>query len=99
MDLTAKPRARPDYRLEKLDDELLLYHPSRTTIMYCNVTASLIWQLCDGQRTGQEIADLLSMAYEQPAAEMAAAVADTLAQFCRHGAIDLGDAPIRPKSG
>jgi len=99
MDLTAKPRPQPDYRLEKLDDELLLYHPSRTTIMYCNAAASLIWQLCDGQRTGQEIADLLSAAYEQPAAEMAAAVADTLAEFCRHRAIDWSDSPIRPKSG
>lgn len=99
MELTAKPRPKPDYRLEKIDQELLLYHPSRTTIMYCNATASLIWQLCDGQRTGQEIADLLSAAYEQPAADMAAAVADILEQFCRHGAIELDGLPPRKKSG
>ncbi|NJN95929.1 MAG: PqqD family protein [Anaerolineales bacterium] len=99
MELSAKPRQKPDYRLEKLDDELLLYHPGRTAIMYCNTTASLIWQLCDGLRTGQEIANLLSTAYEQPTAEMAAAVAATLEQFCRHGAIELDSQSARQKSG
>ena len=50
-----KPRRKPDYRLEAIDNELLLYHPAETKILYCNETASLIWQLCDGQRTLQEI--------------------------------------------
>jgi len=33
MDLQDKPKQKPDYRLEALDDELLLYHPNQTTIM------------------------------------------------------------------
>ena len=55
--------------------------------MYCNPTASLIWGLCDGQRTVQEIIALLGAAYEQAAAAVAADVEATLGQFYQHGAI------------
>ncbi len=84
MELSCKPRQTPDFRLEQLDGELLLYHPGQTTIMYCNSTASLIWGLCDGQRTVQDIIGLLSAAYEQT---VAADVEATLEQFHQHGAI------------
>jgi Coenzyme PQQ synthesis protein D (PqqD) len=87
MELSCKPRQTPDFRLEQLDGELLLYHPGQTTIMYCNPTASLIWGLCDGQRSVQGIIALLSAAYEQAAAAVAADVKATLEQFHQHGAI------------
>jgi len=87
MELNCKPRQTADFRLEQLDGELLLYHPGQTTIMYCNSTASLIWGLCDGQRSVQDIIDLLSAAYEQAAAAVAADVKATLGQFHQHGAI------------
>jgi hypothetical protein len=87
MELSCKPRQTPDFRLEQLDGELLLYHPGQTTIMYCNPTASLIWGLCDGQRSVQDIIALLSAAYEQAAAAVAADVKATLEQFHQHGAI------------
>ena len=87
MELSCKPRQTPDFRLEQLDDELLLYHPGQTTIMYCNPTASLIWGLCDGQRTVRDIVALLSAAYEQAAAAVAADVEAALEQFYQHGAI------------
>ena len=92
MELSCKPQQTPDFRLEQLDGELLLYHPGRTTIMYCNPTASLIWGLCDGQRSVQDIIDLLSAAYDQAAAAVAADVKATLEQFHQHGAIGyVGD--------
>jgi hypothetical protein len=101
MDLSDKPTQKPDYRLEKLDDELLLYHPDRTVIMYCNPTASLVWQLCDGQRTIGQMIDLLRAAYDQPEAVITADVLAALEQFCRHGAVQLGpeNQPARRKSG
>ena len=33
-----RPRRRPDYRLEELDGEVLIYHPTETTVVYCNQT-------------------------------------------------------------
>lgn len=91
MSLSNKPRQKADYRLEKIDDELLLYHPSRTTIMYCNETASLVWQLCDGERTVQEIIDLLGAAYSEAGEAIATEVCATLEQFQQHHAIEYVD--------
>lgn len=99
MELHDKPKQQPDYRLEKLDDELLLYHPDRTTIMYCNVTASLVWQLCDGARAVREMIDLLGAAYDQPEAAITAEVISTLDKFCRHGAVTVGNHAAAKKSG
>ena len=84
-----RPRQKPDYRLEMIDDELLLYHPGKTKILYCSQTASLIWHLCDGQRTGQEIVALLSAAFPEAAETVAADVEATLREFLRHGAIEF----------
>lgn len=98
MELSCIPQQKPDFRLEQLDGELLLYHPSRTTIIYCNPTASLIWQLCDGTRAVEEIIALLSAAYEQPADTLAAEIAATLAQFRQHQAIEYVGETAR-KSG
>lgn len=84
-----KPRRKPDYRLEMLDDELLLYHAAQTRILYCNESASTIWQLCDGQRTSQEITAILSAAYPEAADRIADDVEETLQQFLQHGAIEF----------
>ena len=86
--MSTKPRRMPDYRLEKMDDELLLFHPAQTKILYCNDTASLIWQLCDGTRTAQEIVTILSEAYPDAADVIARDVDATLKQFLDHGAIE-----------
>jgi hypothetical protein len=81
MNLSAKPKQKPDYNLEMIDGELLLYHLSETKILYFNETASLIWQLCDGQQSVGEIITLLSGAYPEAAETIAADVEDTLQQF------------------
>lgn len=83
------PAQQPDFRLEMLDDELLLYHPAATKIMYCNATASLVWQLCNGQRSVQEIIALLANAYPEAADSLPADVTAALQQFVDHGAITL----------
>lgn len=89
MLLSDRPKPGSDYYLELIDNELLLYHLSRTTILYCNQTASLVWQLCDGQRTVQEITALLGVAYPQATGIIADEIIATLQQFLEHGAITL----------
>lgn len=89
MSVVNKPRRRPDYRLEVIDNELLLFHPAQTKILYCSETASLIWQLCDGQRTPQEITALLAAAFPEAADTIARDVEATLRRFLQHGAIEL----------
>jgi hypothetical protein len=89
LSCSKKPRRQPDYCLEAIDNELLLFHPARTQMLYCNETASMIWQLCDGQRTPQEIIALLAEAFPEAADTMADDVEATLKQFSRHGAIEF----------
>ena len=89
MSLSEKPRQKADYRLEQMDDELLLFHPSQTKIIYCNSTASLVWQLCDGQRTGHDIVKLLQTAFPESAETISADVQTTLNEFSQHGAIEF----------
>jgi hypothetical protein len=91
MALSHKPRQKPDFRLEEIDGELLLYHPTQTTIMYCNPSASVIWQLCDGERTVEEITILLAAAFAQNLETITADVESTLDLFCKHKAIDMLD--------
>ena len=89
MDLSAKPKQKPDFHLEVIDGELLLYHLGETKILYFNETASLIWRLCDGRQTVGEIIDLLSEAYPDAAGTMAADVEETVQQFLTAGCIEL----------
>jgi hypothetical protein len=87
MDLSQRPRRKADYCLEKIDDELLLYHPGETKILYCNQTASLVWGLCDGGRTAEEITALLVESYPEAAETIPGNVETTLSQFLEYGVI------------
>ena len=89
MKLSAKPKQKPNYHLEMMDGELLLYHLDETKILYCNQTASLIWHLCDGQRTVGEMIDILGEAYPEAAEPMASDVEETMQQFLAAGCIEL----------
>jgi hypothetical protein len=87
------PRPLPDYQLQELDHEIVLYHPSQTRILYLNQSASLVWSLCDGQRTTDEIISLLSEAYPEAADEIATDVQATLTLFLDNGSIELVGSP------
>ncbi|MFP4345721.1 MAG: PqqD family protein [Anaerolineales bacterium] len=89
MNPRERPRREPGYRLEMVDDELLLFHPATTRIVYCNATAGLIWRLCDGERTVGEIVALLTEAYPEAAETLAADVERALEQLCACRAITL----------
>ena len=84
-----RPKQKSDYCLEVLDGEILLYHPSHTRIFYCNQTSALIWQLCDGKRTGQEITSLLVEAYPDAETTISTEVDVTLQQFGDQGVIEF----------
>jgi hypothetical protein len=83
-----RPRHAPDFRLETLDNEVLLYHPGQTKAVYLNETASLVWNLCNGERDPGEITELLQEAFPEAAEQIAADVDRVLAEFAGHGAIE-----------
>ncbi len=83
------PRPVPDFDLQQLDGEIVLYHPSQTRILYLNPSASLVWKLCDGTRTTQAIINLLTEAYPDAAGEIPADVQAALQQFLKNGCIEM----------
>src|SRR5262245_48222751 len=89
MTIGNKPRPKADYRLESLDNEILLYHPASTRVLYLNETASLIWRLCNGERMTSEIMALLKDAFPDEAATIEQEVESALRRFVEHDAIEF----------
>lgn len=89
MDQARIPSRVGEFRLEQMDDDLLLYHPGMTKAVRLNESASLVWHIVDGQRSVGEIVALLSGAYPEQAPAVAADVVNTLARLAEEGAIEL----------
>jgi hypothetical protein len=89
MEDNLKPFRVPEYRLEQVDNEMLLFNPAKTNILYCNETASLVWQLCDGQRSIGQIVTLLVDAYPEAAESIKRDVQAVLKDFQDNGAAIL----------
>ena len=89
MTASRVPKQVSGYHLEHMDGELLLHHPTSTKVVYLNETASLIWHLCDGQRTTDEVAELLRDSFPEPGGTIADDVEATLRLFVDHGAIEF----------
>ena len=89
MDLQRKPLRKNGFHVEQLDDAYLLYHPGGDQIVQMNPTAYVIWQLCDGQRTVDELVEVLQQAYPDAVNEIATDVPEMLQQWAKDGCVDL----------
>ena len=76
MDLNKTVRLQPDYLLERIDNEITVYHPTLTTSFFLNETGALIWALCDGTRSVAEIIRTLGALYPESRAQFATDVTD-----------------------
>lgn len=83
------PKTIDDFQLEEIDGELLLYSPKATQSIYLNPSASVIWQLCTGANTTQDIIDLLQQQFPESPAEIEKDVLTTIEQFAEQKAINL----------
>lgn len=89
MQSTVIPTPKPGFRLEELDGEVLLLHPGETRTIYLNESASLIWRLCNGERTISELETLLAEAFPESSDNIHADLAATLSTLVEHGAVTL----------
>ena len=65
MDINKTVVLESGYLLERIDNEITVYHPTLATSLYLNETGALIWELCDGVRPISEIIDLLLEIYPE----------------------------------
>ncbi|MEK6753569.1 MAG: PqqD family protein [Chloroflexota bacterium] len=76
------------FQIETLDGEIVLLHPTRNIIIHSNQTGALIWLLCDGARTTDEITEILSAAYPEASAEIRADVPAVIQTLASRGALE-----------
>jgi coenzyme PQQ synthesis protein D (PqqD) len=63
-ELTTKPPERVEgLEVSQEDDGFIVYQPETDRVHYFNHTGILILELCDGQRTPAEIAQLIGHGY------------------------------------
>jgi len=92
------PVQRYTFVLEEMDEEALLYHEGLKKTIYLNETAAVIWKLCDGERTIQNIIDLLNQAYADSGDHVNADVADAIASLAGEGALRVRAAAEKVES-
>lgn len=83
------PIPRQGFQLEELDGETLLYRHSLKKMIYLSESAAVVWKLCDGERTAQEIVNLLADAYPESRETVIGDVVAALDSLVREGALHM----------
>lgn len=63
---TIIPKGRPDILAKEIGQETILYSDTDEAIHVLNATAKLIWKLCDGQHSLEDIARKLQEEFAVP---------------------------------
>lgn len=75
------PMRRDGLQVETMDGELIVLDTVRDVVVHANATAALVFQLCDGQRSVDDITALLCDAYPDSAADIRADVPAIIAHL------------------
>jgi hypothetical protein len=87
VDPIARPRPIADVEAHVLGDDLLLYRSASEMAYSLNSAAKMVWELCDGTRTVDEIAAEIATRLGAPddtRDELLRDVRDTVGQFERY---------------
>jgi hypothetical protein len=87
------PRQLPDCHTEDFHGETLLYWPSLEKMIYLNEIAAVIWNMCDGHRTVQQIVDVLAGAYPEASTLVKTDVEQAIETLIREGAVQIDVSP------
>lgn len=81
------PEQNTDFVVAEYEGELLLYNIIKEEYLTVSTTAILIWQLCDGIRTEQEIVEMLKESYPDAGTAIEGDVQEFLDFVSENGAI------------
>jgi len=76
------------FYLETLDDEIVLLHPHQNIMIYSNQIGALIWRLCDGHRSVDQIVEILGEAYPEDADQIRVDVTTFIQSLISRGALE-----------
>jgi pyrroloquinoline quinone biosynthesis protein D len=81
------PKQAFGFFVEEMEGENLLYRLGTHKAIHLNETATLIWKLCDGSRTVQDIVDLLKQEFPDSEADIAVDVREAVELLAGEGAL------------
>jgi hypothetical protein len=82
------PTSAPSVVWEELDGECVLYDEARDELHRLNGTASVVWQLCDGTTTVEQLVGELADAYGAPREVIEGDVTTLLGELAMQGLLD-----------
>ncbi len=77
--------------LEEMDEGALIYNPGTTTALQLNSSSTLIWQLCDGSHSVEDIVAYLSENFPEAVAHIEQDVMITIMELSREGVLTTID--------
>jgi len=85
------PAINQDYRVEKFENEIILYTISGTKVIALNETAYMVYQLCNGELTVGEMVKMLSDAYPGQEEAIRADTISAVETMRDNGVIEFSD--------
>ena len=82
---SVKPKARDDLAVVELDGEAVVFDERTSDLHYLNPTATLVFGLCDGTGTVEELAADIAAAYGADEGAIRRDVAAAVDEFARSG--------------
>jgi hypothetical protein len=92
------PKQAFGFFVEEMESENLLYRLGSHKAIHLNDTATVIWKLCDGSRTIQDVMDLLMSQYPDAQTAVGADVREAIALLVSEGAL-LDPGAAAPAAG
>ena len=83
-----RPKAVDRVVEHEVEEDLVLYDPSRDAVHILNTMASVVWWLCDGQRTQEEIVARVADLYGVKPAAVAGDVQEVLCRLRDAGVVE-----------
>ncbi len=85
-----KPRHVKGAFTQVLDGEVTVYEDRSDKVHILNASASVIWQLCDGDRTVQQVIEDVAAVYEKSEGELSETVTRLIADLVSQRLIEVG---------
>jgi len=85
--MKSRPLAEDGFKLEPAGEEVVIFHPARSRVLRTNGSGALVFRLCNGELTTEQIVGLLRDAYPDSRGEIETDVAEVLEQLTTYGAV------------
>ena len=86
--MDSKPKRKGIPVVEEMDDDLLVADFGESQLHILNPTAAAVWDMCDGQYTAEQMADLLAGHFGLPVEDVQDDVVKMLGEFHEKGLIE-----------